>query len=158
MDELLELALYMKAATRGIDRFMDDALAPLGITVAQADALTVIGQAQPLSLKELGGLLIAEAGHPSRLVERLVAAGLVDRRQEPADRRRLVLSLTRRGHDAARHVAIVRRDALDLAAGLVGPRPLAPSLQLLGDVLSHSPYAALLARRRALEDAHAAAA
>ena len=36
----------------------------LGVSGAQADAITVIGQAGPLSLKELGELLIAESGHP----------------------------------------------------------------------------------------------
>jgi hypothetical protein len=70
----------------------------------------------------------------------------------------VVLSLTRRGHDACRHVAIVRRDALELAGNLVGARPLGPSLELLEDALRETPYAQLLERRRALEEAHAAAA
>jgi MarR family transcriptional regulator, organic hydroperoxide resistance regulator len=54
-------------------------MAPLGLTGAQAGALIVIGQAEPLALKDLGGLLIAEGGHPSRLVDRLVTAKLVKR-------------------------------------------------------------------------------
>ncbi|CAA9505519.1 MAG: hypothetical protein AVDCRST_MAG45-1574 [uncultured Solirubrobacterales bacterium] len=56
---------------------------PLGLTGAQADAVVVIGQAEPLSLNDLGELLIAEAGHPSRLVDRLVDAELVERRGQP---------------------------------------------------------------------------
>jgi DNA-binding MarR family transcriptional regulator len=49
---------------------MNEAMRPLGLTGAQADALVVIAQASPVSLKELGELLIAESGHPSRLVDR----------------------------------------------------------------------------------------
>src|SRR5260370_42226463 len=58
---------------------------PVGLTGPQADALVVIGQAGPLSLNELGDLLIAEAGHPSRLVDRLVEAGPVPRRPTRGD-------------------------------------------------------------------------
>ena len=74
MDPLFEFALSVKAIQRELERRMNDAMAPLGLTAAQADALVVIGQAGPLSLKDLGELLIAEAGHPSRLVDRLVDA------------------------------------------------------------------------------------
>lgn len=58
----------------------------------QADAIDVIGDAGPLSLTELSELLVAESGHPSRLVDRLVEAGLVSRRTGAVDRRRIELS------------------------------------------------------------------
>ena len=101
MDPVLELALLVKAAQRELERRMNDAMRPLGLTAAQADALAVIGQAGPLSLEELGELLIAEAGHPSRLVDRLVEAGLVERRPATGDRRRIELTLTARGRRLA---------------------------------------------------------
>ena len=44
-----------------------------------------------------GDLLIAESGHPSRMVDRLVEAGLVTRRSATDDRRRVVLTLTAGG-------------------------------------------------------------
>jgi MarR family transcriptional regulator, organic hydroperoxide resistance regulator len=69
-------------------REMNAALADLGLTAPQAEALAVLAQAGPLSLNQLGGLLIAEGGHPSRLVDRLVSSGWVTR-QEAADDRRL---------------------------------------------------------------------
>src|SRR3954452_14515479 len=80
VDRLYELALWVKAAQRELERLMNQAMQPLGLTAAQADALALIGQAGPLALKDLGDLLIAEAGHPSRLVDRLVGARLVGRR------------------------------------------------------------------------------
>ena len=79
VNPLFEFALAVKAIQRELERQTNDVMRPLGLTGAQADALAVIGQAGPLSLQQLGDLLIAESGHPSRLVDRLVGAGLVNR-------------------------------------------------------------------------------
>jgi MarR family transcriptional regulator, organic hydroperoxide resistance regulator len=91
------LALLVKAAYRAGMREMNAALADLGLTAPQAEALAVLAQAGPLSLHQLGGLLIAEGGHPSRLVDRLVQAGWVARQEAAEDRRRVTLQLTAAG-------------------------------------------------------------
>src|SRR5688572_18445031 len=98
---------------------MNEALEPLEITAAQADAIFVIGQAEPVSLKELGDLLIAEAGHPSRLVDRLVEADLVTRRAAENDRRRIELTLTARGRRFEKRIRAVREETFELARELV---------------------------------------
>src|ERR687894_660959 len=97
MDPLFEFALSVKALQREFERASNDLVKPLGLTGPQGDALVVIGQAQPIALKDLGRLLIAEAGHPSRFVDRLVEAGLVARRAAQDDRRRIELKLTPAG-------------------------------------------------------------
>ena len=150
MDPLLELGLLVKAGQRELERRANDAMRPLGLTGAQADALTVIGQAGPLSLKELGELLIAEAGHPSRLVDRLVEAGLVERRAAGDDRRRVELSLTARGRALDRKVRAARESLLELGRQLIGDRDLAPALELLRDLVQYTAFAELIARRREL--------
>jgi DNA-binding MarR family transcriptional regulator len=148
VDPLLELALMVKAGQRELERRMNDAMRPLGLTAAQADALAVIGKAGPLSLKELGELLIAEAGHPSRLVDRLVEAGLVARRAAGEDRRRVELSLTRRGRELEERMHAAREDVLELGRQLIGDRDLTPALELFRDLLEYSAYAELVERRR----------
>jgi DNA-binding MarR family transcriptional regulator len=150
VDPLFELALMVKAGQRELERRMNDAMRPLGLTAAQADALTVIGQAGPLSLKELGELLIAEAGHPSRLVDRLVEADLVERRAADDDRRRIELSLTQRGRRLEKRVLAARESVLQLGRELVAGRDVRPALELLRDLLQYSAYAELVARRRQL--------
>src|SRR5687768_16367737 len=129
---------------------MNEAMQPLGLTAAQADALWVIAQAGPLSLKELGELLIAEAGHPSRLVDRLVEAGWVERAAAGDDRRRVVLSLTAEGRRLERRVAKTREAQIELARGLVGDRDLGPALDVLRELAPLTPYGVLIDRRRHL--------
>src|SRR3954468_16614724 len=150
VDPLFEFALIVKAAQRELERRINAAMAPLGITAAQADALVVIGQAQPLALKDLGELLIAEAGHPSRLVDRLVEAGLVERRAADDDRRRVVLSLTARGRRVEKRVAEKREALLALAREAVGGRDVGPALDLLRELVGFTQFAELVERRRAL--------
>src|SRR5436305_13342323 len=126
VDPLFELVLSVKAAHRQLEAVMNEAMRPLGLTAGQADALVVIGQAGPLSLKELGDLLIAEAGHPSRLVDRRVEAGLVERRAGEDDRRRVVLSLTTRGRRLEKRIEAAREKQLELGHALIGERRLEP--------------------------------
>ena len=150
MDPLFELGLLIKAGQRDFERRANEAMRPLGLTGAQADAITVIGQAGPLSLKELGELLIAEAGHPSRLVDRLVEAGLVERRPAEDDRRRIVLSLTGKGRRLEKRIQGAREEQLELGHALIGERDLEPALELLRELAQFSPYEELINRRREL--------
>jgi MarR family transcriptional regulator, organic hydroperoxide resistance regulator len=150
MDPLFELALTVKAAQRELERVTNEAMRPLGVTGPQADAITVIGQAGPLSLKELGELLIAEAGHPSRLVDRLVEAGLVERRAGEDDRRRVELSLTSKGRRLEKRVLTAREQIRELALEALGDRDVMPALELLRHLLQVSPLAEVIARRREL--------
>jgi DNA-binding MarR family transcriptional regulator len=150
VDPLFDLALCLKAIHRELDRQTNDAMRPLGLTGPQADALIVIGQAGPLSLKELGDLLIAEAGHPSRLVDRLVEGGLVERRAADEDRRRIQLSLTPKGRRLEKRALEVREQILALVRELVGDRDLAPLLDLMRELVQYTQFSELVDRRREL--------
>jgi MarR family transcriptional regulator, organic hydroperoxide resistance regulator len=152
VDPLFEFALLVKAIQRELERRINDAMRPLGLTAAQADALVVIGQAEPVSLKELGELLIAEAGHPSRLVDRLVEADLVERRPAGDDRRRVELSLTPQGRGLEERITAAREEVLDLARSLVGERDVGPVLALLRELVELTTFGELIARRRALPE------
>jgi MarR family transcriptional regulator, organic hydroperoxide resistance regulator len=143
--------MSVKAGQRELERRQNEAMKPLGLTAAQADALLVIGQAEPLSLNELGDLLIAEAGHPSRLVDRLVEADLVQRRPAEDDRRRVELSLTPRGRRLQKRILAARESVLELGRALIGSRDLGPTLDLFRELLKVTPFAELIERRRQLE-------
>jgi MarR family transcriptional regulator, organic hydroperoxide resistance regulator len=150
MDPLFELAITVKAAQRALEQVTNEAMKPLGVTGPQADAVTVIGQAGPLSLKELGELLIAEAGHPSRLVDRLVEAGFVERRTAEDDRRRVELVLSAKGRRLEKRILAAREEIRKLAVTVLGDRDIEPTLELLRHMLQVSPLSEVIERRREL--------
>ena len=147
----MELGLVVKAVQRELERMANEAMRPLGITGAQADALAVIGQAGPVSLKELGELLIAESGHPSRLVDRLVDAGLVAREAAADDRRRIVLTLTPAGRRLEKKVLSARQRVLEAGRTLLQGKDIGAALALADVLLAGSASGAIIERRRALD-------
>lgn len=152
MKPLYELALSIKASHRELDRRVNDLMSELGLTGQQADALYVIGKAKSLSLKELGELLIAEAGHPSRLVDRLVEAGYVERVVAKDDRRRVVLTLSATGRELHRRIEEKRQGFFEFAESLVESEDLQGTLHLFRELLQHSEYSELIALRGELEE------
>lgn len=105
MRQAEELRYLILAAQRDGNRLLTQALKPLGLTPSQAEVLRVLQDRQPLTLSGLGDLLICESGSsPSRLVDRMAAAGYIDRQSHPHDRRRIELSLTDLGATLVRRV------------------------------------------------------
>jgi DNA-binding MarR family transcriptional regulator len=93
------------AVQREGNRSLTAALRPLNLTPAQSEALRILGDHEPLSLGDLGRMLVCESGtNPSRLVDRLVRSGLVDRTEAADDRRQLSLTLTSQGRELERSV------------------------------------------------------
>src|SRR5438093_6904700 len=96
--EAEEFRYLVLAVQREGNRMLAAALRPLGLTPSQAEVLSVLDERGPLSLTGLGELLVCESGtNPSRLVDRMVIADLLERTTDPADRRHIVVSLTPAG-------------------------------------------------------------
>ncbi|TAF57701.1 MAG: MarR family transcriptional regulator [Oscillatoriales cyanobacterium] len=151
MRDAEELQLLFKAVHRESERRLSEALAPLGITPAQAEALTVLQMAQPISLGDLGDLLIAEGGHPSRLVDRLVRNRWVERVVSGDDRRRLVLSLTPEGIALVAQIKTVREQLCEDKQSLLDRIDISSTLALFEGYLHGSPWWQTVERRRRLE-------
>ncbi|NUR28987.1 MAG: winged helix DNA-binding protein [Catenulispora sp.] len=106
MTPVEELRYLILAVQREGNRQLAQALRPHGVTPAQAEVLRLLQERQPLTLSGLGELLVCESGtNPSRLVDRLVAAGLVKRVVGEHDRRQVELTLTPEGVRVAGRVA-----------------------------------------------------
>jgi DNA-binding MarR family transcriptional regulator len=116
-----EFRYLVLAAQREGNRLLGQALRPLGVTPSQAEVIRILQDRRSLTLNGLGDLLVCESGNsPSRLVDRLASAGLVDRRVSAHDRRHVELSLTEDGVRVARQVSEVEEDlyrTVDAAAG-----------------------------------------
>lgn len=94
-----KLRWLILAAQREGNRMLATALRPLGLTPSQSEVLRLLGDHAPLTLTGLGELLVCESGtNPSRLVDRTVELGLVDRATpDVGDRRQVILQLTAKG-------------------------------------------------------------
>jgi DNA-binding MarR family transcriptional regulator len=104
MEPVEELRYLMLAVQREGNRTLTEALRPLDLTPSQAEVLRVLQEFQPLSLIALGDLLICESGSPSRLVNGMVEAGLIERVTSTANRRMVTLTLTDKGQERAERV------------------------------------------------------
>ena len=82
------------------------------LTIPQFRTLVLLSTRGPVKLATLAGLLGVQPSTTGRMVDRLVAAGLIDRQQNPASRRELVVDLTASGHEVVAAVTAGRRRTL----------------------------------------------
>jgi DNA-binding MarR family transcriptional regulator len=127
-------------------------LRPLGLTPSKAEVLRVLADHAPLSLNGLGSLLVCESGSsPSRLVDRVVAQGLVRRRPGTIDGREVELTLTPEGERLSREVAAIE-DAMYAEIDAITGEDVHATLDFLRAFINGSPSGDALARRIVLTD------
>jgi len=147
-----ELRYLVLAANSEGKRQLAQQLRPLGLTPSQAEVLRVLADHAPLTLSGLGSLLVCESGSsPSRLVDRVVAQGLVNRRPGTTDGREVELTLTPEGERLAVEVAVIE-DAMYAAIDAIGGQDARPTRDFLRTFVDGSPSGQALARRIALTD------
>jgi DNA-binding MarR family transcriptional regulator len=117
--ELSALAEEMWAITSDLFKFLQcrdrDTMTACGLSVAQCYSLDAIGTHGQLTLNDLADSLYVTPSTASRTIEELVRKGLVERRQDPADRRAVCLTLTAQGQalfEAVRKHLIERQLAI----------------------------------------------
>ncbi|MFC4113020.1 MarR family winged helix-turn-helix transcriptional regulator [Nonomuraea zeae] len=141
-----EFRYLVLAAQREGNRLLGQALKPLGVTSSQAEVLRLLQDRQPLTLSGLGDLLVCESGNsPSRLVERLVQAGLVRRQTLEHDRRHIELTLSQEGQELARRIAAIEDDLYAAIDAL--DADLEPAMAALRAFVRDLPSGQALARR-----------
>jgi DNA-binding MarR family transcriptional regulator len=99
--DLTALAEEMWAITKDLFKFLQfrdrDAMTSCGLSVAQCYSLDAIGTQGQLTLNDLAESLYITPSTASRTIEELVRKGLAQRRQDPANRRAVCLTLTSQG-------------------------------------------------------------
>ena len=152
MDPVEELRYLVLAVQRDGNRALAALLRPLGVTPAQAEVIGVLaGAAQPLTVSEVGELLVCEPGSPSRLISSLVAAGLVARNAHERDGRAAALALTDEGSRLARRIRAAEEEFHDeLRSSMGSQRDMEAALRALRRLAGDGASAAALERRRAI--------
>jgi DNA-binding MarR family transcriptional regulator len=149
VDPIEELRYLVLAAQRDGNRLLATLLRPLGLTPAQSEVLTVLARAdRPLTVREVGDLLVCEPGSPSRLVTSLADAGHVARRPHPKDGRASALELTDAGRRAAEQVrAVEERFHDELRARVTSQGDAAATVRTLRAIAREGASAEALQRR-----------
>jgi DNA-binding MarR family transcriptional regulator len=143
-----ELRYLVLAIQREGNRLLASELRPLGVTPSQAEVVRVLADYQPLTLTGLGELLVCETGgSPSRLVDRLVTMGLVDRGAGATDRRRVTLALTADGERLATRIAEVEERLYEKIDDLTAGTPVPEALTLLRAFAGSFPAGQAVVRR-----------
>lgn len=147
-----QLRYAILALQREGNRGLSVALAPLGVTPAQAEVVRVLDQHEPLTLAGLGELLICESGTgPSRLVDRLVTAGAVTRTVGATDRRSVTLVLSAEGRRLSESIAEVEEALYASIDAVTSGRSVDELLDLARRMLEGSPAGKALALRSSRE-------
>lgn len=133
--------LYMvKVLELAVRTRIDELVRPAGITVNQYTALTVLERHPDLSSAQLARYSFVTPQSVSDLISSLEAGGLVVRHRDVVDRRRLVLTLTRKGHKLlGAHRGKVGALGVEMLSGLTPrqARELGPVLNACRTALTH---------------------
>lgn len=86
------------------------------VTVTQFRTLVVLETHDGINLNSLAELLDVNASTAMRMIDRLLVAGLVTRRDNPANRREVLLGLTAAGRRVVRRVTERRRAEIERIA------------------------------------------
>ncbi|PTE08023.1 MarR family winged helix-turn-helix transcriptional regulator [Mesorhizobium helmanticense] len=115
LDQQLCFALY--SASGQMTRLYRPLLEPLGLTYPQYIAMLVIWEKAPRTVGELGEALGLDSATLTPLLKRLEAGGLVTRRRDAADERRVLIEPTAKGQ-------ALREQAKSVPAALACQLPL----------------------------------
>jgi DNA-binding MarR family transcriptional regulator len=97
----------------------------LGLSIPQFDLLSTLTEQEGISQSELAEKLYVTKGNVSGLVDRLVQAGLVERRAIAGDRRSYAMHLTAEGRRLAEAGIATQRDFVACTLGKLKPEDLA---------------------------------
>ena len=97
----------------------------LGLSIPQFDLLSTLTEQEGISQSELAEKLYVTKGNVSGLVDRLVQAGLVERRAIAGDRRSYAMHLTSEGRRLAEAGIAAQRDFVASTLGKLKPDDLA---------------------------------
>ena len=111
---------------------MGQTLKPTGLSIPQFDVLSTLTEQQGLSQSDLAARLYVTKGNVSGLIDRLVEAGLVERRSAPGDRRSNAVFLTPEGRTAAEEGIRLQKAFVADTLGKIDPA----NLKLLDGILT----------------------
>jgi DNA-binding MarR family transcriptional regulator len=135
LDHQLCFALY--SSSLAMTKLYKPLLDPLGLTYPQYLVMLVLWERDGLTVSELGARLSLDSGTLTPLLKRLEASGLLQRRRDPGDERRVLLNLTAAGRALKQRASQVPQQMVCAAnCGLDELATLTARLKQLRDEIS----------------------
>ena len=92
-----QLAYMIASLNRQLESELEDRLRPGGVPIEQYRILEVLDASEPAAMGEIAQQSLIEAPTLTKIVDRMVAEGLVFRAPDPNDRRRVLILATPSG-------------------------------------------------------------
>jgi DNA-binding MarR family transcriptional regulator len=126
----LEIADLLGQVVRRLHRGTSEALAPLGLSRAEARVVRLLAGG-PLRMAAIAERLSVVPRTVTDLVDGVEAAGLAARHPDPQDRRSTFVGLTASGRLLLDQLAVARRESAEQVLGRLDPADRAALLRLL---------------------------
>lgn len=146
-EEAEKFRYLILAVQRYGNRIFKELLGEVGVTPSQAEVISILKERQSISLKELGELLICEAGSPSRLIDRMVKDALVERVKDESDSRFVRLQLTSLGIEKYKMILETEMKLYKILTQVFTTEELQFSNEILTRFLKESPLSITLMKR-----------
>jgi MarR family transcriptional regulator, organic hydroperoxide resistance regulator len=134
LDLIVETIIYLQTEGR---RQAREQCSRVGITATQLNVLKLLEEIGELSLSELSRRIAAQNSTVTGIVDRMVEAGLVERRQSERDRRVWQITATEKGRAISRKVTVAPWEMLREALEALDAREKQQLVTILKKVASH---------------------
>ncbi|MTE01478.1 MarR family transcriptional regulator [Paracoccus sp. YIM 132242] len=129
-----QLSYLIARVNRMVEDDLTRRLQPDGFSIDQFRILKVLDHERPLAMGELAARVLVEPATLTKIIDRMVSEGLVVRLPDPADRRRVLVSLGPAGERSARDLLKIGRDHEERIAQGLPKRDLQRIRQILSDL------------------------
>lgn len=119
--------VYMRHSFREFKQFMDDH----GLSTSQVITLFRLYHGGPCGVSEIGTQLGVTNAASSQLIERLVILGLIERSEDPSDRRAKQLTITSKGKEVLEEGIAARRKWMETLTTQLTPEQRATVIAAL---------------------------
>lgn len=119
LDKIEELRYLIKAAGIEGEQQYRKRLAVCQITPTQNEILKIVAPHQFLSINQIGNQLICGSDHPSRVVQRMVDKGLLNKEEDYSDYRKTLISITEQGRGVLRKTSGVEAEFNQEIEGMI---------------------------------------
>jgi DNA-binding MarR family transcriptional regulator len=132
------LAYLLAQANRQMSAQMERALNEEGVQTEHWRILEVLSDEQGRSMGDLAAVVLMNHPALTKTVDRIVSRGLVHRRADPADSRRVLVYISDRGLALVARLRALVDDHHDAVTAAVGPRKAQQLKKLLGEFIRNT--------------------